>query len=218
MTTYGLAPVVMATLERSDAAVKLGEAVGAEVVFDPGGKTRSALRGHRAALAHALDAYVGTTHVLVLQEDAIPCPGLVDAVMRAVEARPQALLSLYIGNGHAGQSVYLRRLRACQRFANLPLNYFVPTVGIVWPVSQARGFHRWSANTGVIWDDEAIMAWRQQGHRQRADVDALATIPSLVDHDNQLPSIIGHHLHGYRDAICPWHSWQGLGEWGVGWQ
>ena len=112
----------------------------------------------------------------------------------------------------------MRRLRGCQRFANLPLNHFVPTVGIVWPARYAGGFLEWGATAGVVWDDEAVMAWRQRLHRVKADVDAVATIPSLVDHDNEQPSVLGHAHHGWRDAVCRWDSWRGIGGWQDGWE
>jgi hypothetical protein len=214
----GLAAVVMATLEREKAATRLGRKVNAEVVFDAGGSKPSALRGHVAALRHATDTYLGTTHILVLQEDAIPCPGFPATLLDVVAARPDSLISLYIGTHHGGQAAYRRRMRSCQRFSPLPLNHFVPTVGIVWPAMYAKVFCNWVGQVeDTKYDDEAIRVWRQRLHRQGVEIDAVASIPSLVKHDNDLPSVIGHRHHGRREPICAWDSWQGREPWTDGW-
>ena len=216
----GLGVVVMATLERSEAALQLSQRVGGEVAYDPGGSQPSALRGHCAALRHALDTYLGMSHICVLQEDAITCPHFTRVALDVAAAQPTSLVSLYLGSNHAARSVYLRRLRSCQRFAKLPLNHFVPTVGIIWPVPYANAFLGWvHGQPDSPYDDEAIRLWRQAAHKHGDTTpDAVASIPSIVNHDNRLPSVIGHRSHGARSALCSWRSWNGYHDWRDGWQ
>lgn len=188
----------MSIPSRVERARTLAKTFDAVVSVDTGKGRPSALRGHRAALREALTRAAG--HVFVLQDDAVPHPSLRSILPRVVAARPGHLVSLYFGSARADRSAYLRTSRSCAHWYPLPTEHFVPTVGLVWPVEAAADFLAWSAgyaNAGLPFDDEAIKDWRKQSLWP-----AVATIPSLVGHDNGLRSTLGHEHHGARTALC----------------
>lgn len=144
----------------------------------------------------------------MLQDDTVACPGFLRAARAAFEARPGRLIAFYHSTGPGG---VLRRmeaaLNACAPFFEFPMGRWVPTVALGWPVELAAEFLDWAANVRKVrdhWqtDDPLVGAWaHERGHG------ALATVPSLVEHPDDVPSYVKSHK-GYgaglphRRAAC----------------
>jgi hypothetical protein len=170
---------------------------------DPGGDP-SAWRTYRAALERTP---VGVSHRLVVQEDAEPCPGFVAAVGRAVRARPDRLLCFFHG-GQPRENV--RRIFAAARrgeaWAVLDPARWVPTVALFWPaglVTEALAYVDAQSWPGRFRADDEIV-----GRFVRAlDVRVLASVPSLVEHPDLVPSLLGRRAAGGRNpdrVACCW--------------
>jgi hypothetical protein len=88
----------------------------------------------------------------------------------------------------------------------LPLRHFIPTVALVWPAGVPAMLLDWlDANPrrpDRYQDDEVVKEWRIA--HGRSPVPAVAVIPSLVRHDNAMPSLLNHGHHGPRDALLAW--------------
>lgn len=187
---------VMAHPSRRRQAERLALQIGASVVFDPspGGKP-SAWRC--AARAWSQEARLATTHILVCQDDALPCDGFNVKVVEAIQRRPQAMLSFYVGSIHHVRRDWIRHERVGAPDVPLPLNHFVPTVALAMPVSVAAAAMAYLGRKlpkGWGFDDEAFKMYRQSART----VGAYATIPCLVSHDNKPRSVMRHGHHGKR--------------------
>jgi hypothetical protein len=158
-----------------------------EVVTDPGGKRPDPWRCYRLCLRAMPDR---ATHLLVIQDDALPVDEFADRCRRAVEARPRDMLALFV----PGFGFMLRRLRADAKdgepFVPLPRAAFVPVVALVIPRLHVEGLlaftdpESWPTPRLGTADDAILEAYRRQAKAQ-----IMATVPCLVDHDDGVPSI-----------------------------
>lgn len=150
---------------------------------------------------HALEATpVGATHRLVIQDDVQVCRAFVAAARRAISARPEHLISFYVG-GYPQESA--RALfAACDRgehWVQLPLRWICPALALVWPVEFIEPFlayvdrQNWPERFRA--DDEIIARWLRIEHRP-----VLATVPSLVEHPDDVPSLIGRRASSGVDT------------------
>lgn len=192
-----LSYAVQAHPRRRRMAEALAETIGGEVVYDPlpDDPHPGPWRSYRAALeATPPDA----THRVVVQDDAEPHPGMLEALPRAVEARPDRLIALFVPGrmeqhrwamwtaGDAGSPWV--ELPNHDRATGRPL--WCPTVGTCWPVDligqlldwfdQEEWPHRFLADDEIVGRFLAATGLR-----------ALATVPSLVEHPDLVPSVIG---------------------------
>lgn len=163
-----------------------------EVVADPGGDGPSSWRSHRACLASIGPA---ATHLLVVQDDALPCRGFPTRAACAIDRTRDDLLALFTPGFPTLARAATRAAKARQPVVRLPLLGFVPTVAIVYPAPLARDLLAWADdNRGdVIADDTIVCRWAKA---RRLHV--WATVPSLVDHDDSRPSLFGKP-HGRGD-------------------
>lgn len=186
----------MAHPSRKRAAMKLAVSLGGRVVYDPSpGGLPSAWRCAREAWLRS--AAPGTTHVLVCQDDCLPGPHFLARLAVAVERRPRAMVAAYVGSIHAVHRAYMQHQRVGAADVPLPRNHFVPTVALVMPVgmiSPAIDYLDAKLPRGWQYDDEAFKLYRQADR----SVEAYATIPCLVSHDNGPRSVMRHGHHGKR--------------------
>lgn len=188
------------------AATLLAELDGlAELVPDPDphGQMPSPWRTYRRCLETTPP---GATHRLVLQDDVLPCPGLIHHAARVASAWPDRLITLYVGgNLRLGAARVLHAAREGRPVAELQQFSWVPAVALLWPAGMIEPFLRWVDERN--WppafraDDEIVGRWlRKTGHVP------VATVPSLVDHPDDQPSLIGTRARGGRDhgriAVC----------------
>jgi hypothetical protein len=180
-------------------AAELNETLAgaAELVFDPDPAGRpSPWRTYREALERTpADA----THRLVVQDDVVVCEGFVAAVEAAVASQPDRPLVFFV----AGNPVIHRRavLEACWNdlaWAQLALSTWIPAVATLWPVRLLEPFYefvdrqRWPPSFTA--DDEIIGRFLRH-----AGEPPLASVPSLVQHPDTVPSIAGRRPADGRD-------------------
>jgi hypothetical protein len=183
-----------------------------DVVVDPEPDgAPSAIRTYTRALA----AVPADRHALILQDDAIPHHDVVHHADLIVRRHSTALVALYVGSIHAVGHAMRHDAARGRRFVTLPLRHFVPTVALIWPPGAPARFLDWLAANprpdDRYQDDEVVKEWRCAMGRE--PIHAYAAIPSLVRHDNTLPSLLNHGHHGVRDALIPWDAWTGARPW-----
>jgi len=200
-----LSVAIQAHPDRALMARTLASEVGGDVVYDPDphGALRSPWRTYRECL---LSAPQGASHLLILQDDVEVCPGFRDAAEAAVRARSDRLIVFFVAGNPATSRIAVER--ACQAdlpWAELPHAQWIPVVAACWPVWMIAPMlefidsQRW--NDTFYADDERCGRWASY-----AGVVPLATVPSLVEHPNRVPSIIGKRSMGPDDpgrvAVC----------------
>lgn len=183
---------------------------------DPTAHVRSPWRTYRACLdAIPADA----THLLVIQDDAVPCRDFAATLVRVIAARPDDALCLFTpGIGLLARAI----MDACsrdERWVELPSREWCPVVALVLPRRMVDDLRAWAAGKNLpAWErsDDALMGrfCRESGRR------VWATMPSLVDHADDVPSLVGNPafagLNPGRVAAC-WagREWSPLGlDWG----
>lgn len=194
--------------ERDEMARKLAALLpGAELVVDP---DPDAVRSPWRTYRHALERTPPGHGRLVIQDDAQPCRHFAEVVRHAIAARPDRLLVFFVG----GQPVEHARavMRACQQdlsWAELDHMRWCPVICTYWPAAMIGPFleyvdqQRWPDHFRS--DDEIVGRWLR-ATKQRP----LASVPSLVEHPDEVPSLIGRRARGGLDrarvAACFIHE------------
>lgn len=133
---------------------------------------------HRQALSMATAG--GKTHVLVLQDDAVPVPDLLVHAAAAVEQRPNDLISLYVGKLRPLAPLVTRAVDHARETEASWLSHerLLWGVGFILPTHAIRPVVRTADDLQPVPTDRRLgMAWRKTQSR-----DVLYTWPSLVDH------------------------------------
>ena len=206
-----LALVVQHDPRRADLLPRLlPDLPGAQVVYDPepDGK-RNPWRTYLACLQAAADSDAGWS--LLIQDDAIVCLDFLATVEKVIAARPDSPICLFIpGVGLLRQAM----LDACYRgkqWAEIPRPAFVPVVAVVWPRAdveallayvEAKPFAR-----GRTSDDANVAEWMRVTRRT-----FWMTVPSLVDHPDDVPSLMNQPALGGRNPARTACCWAGK-EW-----
>lgn len=174
-------PVVVAHPDREWRARQLAYELGAGIAVDDLGEGEWA--NHRSALL--LGAQSGASHVLCIEDDAVPVPNLLAEAAKAIEARPNACISLYVGTGRPRQ-IGVRQ--AIERADALDLSWLSADslcwgVAFIMPAQDIDPMLGW-AKTSRLPTDQRIGAWYRSQQRP-----VYYTWPSLVDHAD-IPSVI----------------------------
>lgn len=181
----------------------------AEIVTDPEPDDRlpSPWRTYRACLELPP---AGTTHLLVLQDDAIPCRNLVAACAQIARPWP---VCLFLGGAPVRTArEAARALLRGGRYVDVHRGEWVPVIAVLWPVEVAARFLEWADRPDVKLpgnphprsDDAVVGKWaRTQKER------VVATVPSLVQHPDDEPSLIGRRARAGRSAWRVAFSWIG---------
>jgi hypothetical protein len=137
------------------------------------------------------------THLLVVQDDALPVERFRERCYEAVRRRPADLICLYVPEhpAYMGRAIKAAALPG-GGFAQLPNGMFCPLVCTVWPVADAQDVLGWweAQPSGLAHkrcDDAQVARWLRKRKRF-----ALGTAPCLADHDETTPSTLG--LGRYR--------------------
>jgi hypothetical protein len=172
-----------------------------EVVVDPKLDSHpSPWRTYR----EALERTPACSHRVILQDDAEPCDGFLEALTLCLAARPDSLVCLFVPTTHPTGSRAV--LEACGRgsgWAALPWGTFVPVVGLAWPHALVTPFLQWADEKGFKdiprhRSDDAIVGL----FAKAMNLQAWATVPSLVEHPDDDPSLIGLKTRVPRRAAC----------------
>lgn len=134
---------------------------------------------------------LGATHLLVIQDDALPVPRFYERVVEAVRSHPGDLLCLYVPEHptYMGRAMLVAQ-QAGRDAAVIPGGMFVPLVAAVWPVWMVEEALAWIEVTPMTksrrCDDAQVARFMRRRRYQ-----ALGVVPSLVDHDELTPSTLG---------------------------
>lgn len=178
---------VQAHPSRSLIAKALAYDIGGTVVWDPDPDGRKAAWRSFRLLMETTPG--NATHRVQIQDDATICPGFRDAAHAAIRAQPDRLLVFYVGTQHSRHTNAV--LNACKddlAWAVLPTNWWVPVVATCWPRPMITGLldfvDRQSWGATFVADDEIVGRYIQEH-----GVAPLATVPSLVEHTDEIPSV-----------------------------
>jgi hypothetical protein len=170
-----------------------------ELVVDPEPEgVRSCFRTYLECLRRTP---ASATHRLIVQDDAIPCPGFRERARALLEERPDELVAFFV----PGRTL-LRRLLADshkrgESWVRLPpsLNW-TPTVALAWPAGLIPDFidygervvaARARRGMATMADDPYVGEWKKKrGHP------VSATVPCLVEHPDLAQSL-------YREGLRP---------------
>jgi len=174
-----------------------------ETDFDP----PNPWRGYKACLESLADE--DFTHALIVQDDAVLCDNLPAALERIAELT-DVPVCLYLPTVSATRRPALEAAKRGETFVEVAPRGFLPLVAVLWPREKSLHFLNWSQTTRALTrgngrtleqrsDDAMAYLWMRT-QRQRA----LATIPSLVQHPDDVPSTITRG-RGKRLALF-WHE------------
>jgi hypothetical protein len=150
-------------------------------------------RGHRKCLA-AISDRPEITHLVVVQDDAIPCDEFECELHCAIEAQPDATLMLFLAaqprmTAHAARLAW----QDGEPFALKAQRDYCPAVGISYPAAHVADILEWNAADTARRqsrsDDYMLGRW----HRER-NPRILVTVPSLIQHPDDVPSVVGNGL------------------------
>lgn len=168
---------------------------GAVVVTDPEPDgIPNPWRCYRACLQAIQDE---ATHVLIVQDDALPHPDFPLVVTRCVEARPDRIVCFFV-TSHAVQGAR-RMLQSQSPWVEMLPTEYLPVVATSWPVEQARAFYAWTEKMIVPTkrSDDGIAGRWIRHHSVRP----IATVPCLVQHPDMEPSLIGKRAMAGKNPI-----------------
>lgn len=159
-----------------------------ELVSDPEPEgERSPLRTYRECLRRTPPS---ATHRLVLQDDCWPCEDFCERAQEAVAERPDHLIAFFVpGTPGGGGDRMLRAARNGERWVQIGGAGWVPTVALCWPRAliapflDFAGTSRFAHQRG---DDNVVGQFARTNRLQ-----VWATVPSLVEHPDIEPSLIG---------------------------
>jgi len=159
--------------------------------------------GYKQALRSLLADASRPTHGLILQEDVTVCKNFPLAVERIATRYPELPVLLYLSWLPRRAAMLANKCAPTQRYLELHLkpNEFMPIVAVLWPMEKAEEFLNWTENNH-----------RRLGHPQPRSDDGVAgrwcgytkqcvvaTLPSLVQHEDVVPSIWGRRTSWGRD-------------------
>lgn len=132
-----------------------------------------------------------SSHLLVIQDDALPCARFAERLIAAVAERPDSIVAAFV----PGFPFLSKRLAKAQidgeTFATLLPAAFVPVVAVVYPRAHVEGLlaytdgSRWPRARRMGTADDAIVAGYVRANR----LSVMATCPSLADHRDDVDSI-----------------------------
>ena len=129
-----------------------------------------------------------SSHLLIIQDDALPVPGFWPAVQQIAESNPETPVCLWMSSIPAATAARARRAWGKQVYVPLGPAPFVPLVAVLWPTAAATRFHQWSETASGLTraDDGNVARWARQARQE-----FLVTVPSIVEHDDFTPSVKG---------------------------
>ncbi len=141
------------------------------------------------------------SHVLIIQDDALPCRNFAEGAYQIAQRYPTLPVCLFMGAAPASAATKARRLmqRGVVRYIPLGPATFVPLVAVLWPREKAQEFLHWSGSARTTRADDGNCArWMIRTKQQ-----FMVAIPSLVQHDDFVPSV-----KGGRDHVPGKESWR----------
>jgi hypothetical protein len=137
------------------------------------------------------------SHLLIVQDDAVPVSGFADAAVRIADAHPDSPVCLFLGALPSAAASLARRAKPDVRYVPLTVGSFMPLVCVLWPAHVARSFLEWSGTARGMTraDDGNAARWMRATRTQ-----VMVAVPSIVQHDDGEPSVKGGRAH------VPWQE------------
>lgn len=139
-----------------------------------------------AGYLRCLENVPDCSHLLIVQDDAIPVPGFAEALPQIAARHPERPVCLWMSAIPASAAGRARRTKA--RYVPLGPAPFVPLVAVLWPALVAQTFAGWArAASGITRADDGNAArfMRQTGQ------EFMVCVPSIVEHDDFTPTVKG---------------------------
>lgn len=171
-----------------------------KVVTDNGPLPANPWRGYKLCLESVASS--DAQHGVILQDDVVLCKNFGPAIARIVEANDDTPVVLFLSKNPPRisrlalrRNVYLRTW--------LRINEFLPVVAVLWPRTKASDFLEWASTAKLpgyprvtLSDDACAGRWACLTKQEIA-----FTIPSLVEHRLDIPSLVGNDRKGGRVAL-----------------
>jgi hypothetical protein len=174
---------------REQMAQKLAAEIGGavDIVYDPAPDHGfGTWRCFRRLLEETPD---WATHRFQIQDDTQVSRRFRETVELLVAARPESVLVLFVSNvPWHHQDAVLQACKNDQPWASLGPSYWLPVVSTIWPVELAQralAFADENEWNGCA-DDELLGRFMSD-----QNLTAYATVPSLVEHPDDVPSLMG---------------------------
>ncbi len=142
----------------------------------------------------------------MLQDDVQLCSDFSLAAARAIEARPDCAICFFVG-GQPGDAAH--RILAAQKrrevFTSISPRRWVPAVALAWPTQIIPDFLDYV--NGQNWPDQFVSDDEAFGRFFRENgTEIVATVPSLVEHPDEVESLIGRRARGGLDRgrVAAW--------------
>ena len=146
--------------------------------------------GYRQCLSNLPDC----SHVLIVQDDAQPVLNFAPAVEKIAESHPDTPVCLFLGGAPASTAVLASRgMLKNRRYVPLLNTSFVPLVACLWPRKVAEAFLEWGRHNKTTRADDGNAA----KFMRRTKQPFLVTLPSLVEHNDYVPTVKGGRDHVY---------------------
>lgn len=162
-----------------------------EVITDHVGEDErpNPLRNYLRCLA---DPPKRATHLIVIQDDAIPCKGIESKVKAAIDEKPDEVISLFVG-GLSGSTKknFLMALKRGDHWTQIYFREIHHVVALVWPVRLAADFLEFVSTAKIPGapyarsDDAVVGYWARKTKNY-----FWATVPCLVEHPDDVPSTV----------------------------
>lgn len=144
-------------------------------------------------------------HLLIVQDDAAPCLNFVPALRNVTAANPENPVVLFFPPYSREKKAAMVAMQRGHRYITLNTvsNTFVPVVAVLWPRQLAVDFYDWAQANPTLpgqreprSDDAMAGQWKR-----KTRTEFKATIPSLVDHLGEEPSVAENIGKGVRTAL-----------------
>lgn len=141
------------------------------------------------------------SHLLVVQDDATPCEHLLDVLPRIAARYPATMVSLYCGHYPTACAINVHRAaNQGQVYAALDTRSWTPVVALLWPRPDALRCPTVIADRPVqARADDAVVG----EYVRRVGAQPVVTVPNLVNHLDDVPSLVGSRMRSpYRTSCC----------------
>lgn len=128
---------------------------------------------------------------VILQDDCIPVTGFEVAAERVRAARPGALLAFCLQGmiHHVTRSAFWRAVERGQRLLEIRPSNWVPAMALGWTPELAQQALDWDANQHTLRANYTADDGRLYYFTRQRKVPVWATVPCLVDHPDDVPSV-----------------------------
>ena len=149
----------------------------------------SAWRAHRACLEAMTDH---ASHLLVLQDDAIPVPSFLPRMKEGIAARPESILLAFVPGFKNYVVEFMKAKQDGRTLIPFLVRAIVPVVAILYPADVVRGLIHWTDENfrRVSGADDGVVAT----YCRKRKLQPYAFVPSLCDHNQTIPKVGQTHV------------------------